>query len=94
MAVFNLCLTKRGRGGNPALRTVCVMTAQLPSASGYDRDGFPRPRTGNHGTLTSHRGSGGGLQPRQSDPARMLSGVLLLVAIAVVMALVLAWWLV
>jgi hypothetical protein len=34
-----------------------------------------------------------GVQPGESDPARMLSGVLVLVVATLTMALMLAWWL-
>ncbi len=68
------------------------MTAQLPPASGYE-DGFPRPRTGGHGTLISDGTPGAGVQPGESNPARMLSGVLLLVVATIIMTLMLAWWL-
>jgi hypothetical protein len=33
------------------------------------------------------------VQPGESDPARMLSGVLVLVVATITMALMLAWWL-
>lgn len=77
------------------------MTAQPIPAFGRDDSGFPRPRTGSYGTVISggtviadHTTSG--VLPRQgeSDPSRMLSGVLLLVMATVIMALTLAWWLV
>jgi hypothetical protein len=35
-----------------------------------------------------------GVQHGESNPARMLSGVLILVVFAIVMALMLAWWLI
>ncbi len=68
------------------------MTAQLPPASGYE-NGVPRPRTGGFGTLVSADCLGAGVQPGESDPARMLSGVLVLVVLTIMMALTLAWWL-
>jgi hypothetical protein len=34
------------------------------------------------------------MQPGESNPARMLSGVLLLVAVTIIMVLTLAWWLI
>lgn len=91
--IFYLRLTKLGPGGNPLLRSVCLMTAQLTPASGRDDSGFPRPRTGRSHPETSDVISGVHTQPGESDPARMLSGVLLLVIVTVVMTLALVWWL-
>ncbi|HJT03339.1 MAG TPA: hypothetical protein VJ757_06890 [Pseudonocardiaceae bacterium] len=72
------------------------MTAHLTPGSGRDNDApraLPRPRTG--GYDTAHLGVGGlGVQHGESNPARMLSGVLVLVILAIVLALMLAWWLV
>ncbi|MGH3549407.1 MAG: hypothetical protein ACRDQU_15140 [Pseudonocardiaceae bacterium] len=70
------------------------MTQQLTPAAGhsdsgredngFEDAGFPRPRTG--GDL--------GVRPGESNPARMLSGVLLLTVAMMLIALTLAWWLV
>ena len=73
------------------------MTAHLTPGSGRKDQGssrhIPRPRTGSYDT--AHLGAGGlGLQHGESNPARMLSGVLILVVFAIVMALMLAWWLI
>jgi hypothetical protein len=68
------------------------MTAQLPPASGY-QDGFPQPRTGGYSTLLPGDGSGTRAQPGESSPARMLSGVLLLVVATIIVGLALVWWL-
>lgn len=92
IAVFYRPLTEPGPGGNPMFRSVCVMTAQLPPASGYE-GGFPRPRTGSHSTLISGDCPSAGVHPGESNPARMLSGVLLLVVAAIIVGLTLAWWL-
>jgi hypothetical protein len=90
---FYLRLTEIGPGGNHWLRSVCGMTAQLPPASGHSGDDFPRPRPASRSTLISDVGRGVGVQPGESDPARMLSGVLVLVVATITMALMLAWWL-
>jgi hypothetical protein len=86
------------------LRSVCPMTQQLTPASGREDSGVPRWRPGNHGSpgnhgapgsysaLASEFGSELGVRPGESDPARMLVGVLLLVVATIVMAL--AWWLI
>ena len=77
------------------------MTAHLTPGSGRkDNDsprglprGLPRPRTGSNDT--GHLDVGGlGVQHGESNPARMLSAVLLVVIVAIVMALMLAWWLI
>jgi hypothetical protein len=73
------------------------MTAHLTPGSGRkghgSSRGIPQPRTG--GYDTAHLNVGGlGVQHGESNPARMLSGVLLLVVVAIVMALMLAWWLI
>ena len=90
--IFYLWLTKLGAGGNPLLRSVCLMTAQASPASG--RDGIPRPRTGSYSMMTSDVISGMDPRPGESDPVRMLSGVLMLVMAAIIMTLTLVWWLV
>ena len=91
-SIFYLRLTKLGPDGNPLLRSVSLMTAQASPASG--RDGIPRPRTSSYNMATSDVISGVGLRPGESDPARMLSGVLILVIAVVIMTLTLVWWLV
>lgn len=68
------------------------MTAHLTPGSGrkdseYPR-GFPKPRS-SYDTLT-----GLGVQRGESNPARMLSGVLILVLVSIVVTLMLAWWLI
>lgn len=73
------------------------MTAHLTPGSGRKhtdspRD-FPQPRTGGYDTLAPGT-SGLGLHDGESNPARMLSGVLILVIAAFIMALTLLWWLV
>lgn len=72
------------------------MTQQLTPASGREDNGFPRPRTGGNTSLTADPGGKVGVRPGESNPARMLSGVLLLTVAMMIMALVLAlaWWLV
>jgi hypothetical protein len=89
---FYLRLTELGPGGNPVLRSVCLMTQQLTPASGREDSDFPRPRTGSHSALTSGLRSDLGVRPGESDPGRMLGGVLLLLIATIVLAL--AWWLV
>lgn len=85
-----------GRSGNHTGRSVSVMTAHLTPRSGRKDDsrrGLPRPRTGSNDT--AHLDVGGpGVQHGESNAARMLSGVLILVIVAMVMALMLAWWLI
>ncbi|MDQ3901260.1 MAG: hypothetical protein M3319_12790 [Actinomycetota bacterium] len=69
------------------------MTAHLSPGSGRKGNGIPRPRTGSYDT--AHLDVGGlGVRHGDSNPARMLSGVLILVIVAIVMALMLAWWLI
>ena len=80
------------------LRNVCPMTPKLTSASGREDNVFPPARRAGNGALTVE--SPGelrndlGVWPGESDPTRMLSGVLLLVIATVTMALALAWWLI
>jgi hypothetical protein len=76
------------------LRSVCAMTPQFPPAPGREDNGFPRPWSGSNSTLTAHRGNDLGVRAGDSDPGRMLAGVLLLVATTIILALALAWWLV
>jgi hypothetical protein len=75
------------------------MTPQLTPASGREDNGFPRSRTGSNSTLTAELRHDLGVRPGESDPARMLSGVLLLVVATIIMVLAimvlaLAWWLI
>jgi len=103
---FYLRLTELGRSGNQVLRSVCPMTQQLTPTSGREDSVVPRLRpgspgasgrhsaSGRHGALASELGSELGVRPGESDPARMLGGVLLLVVATIVMVLALAWWLI
>lgn len=99
--VFNLWLTKYGPGGNQALRSVRGMTPRLTPASGREDRGFPQgfpqglsqPPAGSYGALASEFGSDVGVRWGESDPARMLAGVLMLVMVTVITGLALAWWL-
>ncbi|MGH3825333.1 MAG: hypothetical protein ACRDRA_21210 [Pseudonocardiaceae bacterium] len=68
------------------------MTAQLTPASGRDSD-IPRPRTGSYSIVISDGISGVRPRPGESDPSRMLSGVLMLVIATIIVALTLVWWL-
>ena len=81
------------------LRSVCAMTPQLTPASVREDNGFPGfppPLTTGQTTGKSAPGAGLGsdldVRPGESDPARMLSGVLLLVVATIITVLV--WWLV
>ena len=80
--------------GNQLLRSVCVMTQHLTPPAGREDNGFPRPRTAGSSALTADPVGDLGVRPGESNPARMLAGVLLLTVAMVLMALVLAWWLV
>lgn len=96
--VFYLRLTKYGSGGNQALRSVRAMTPRLTPASGREDHGFKQglsqqPPTGSYGALASEFGSDVGVRWGESDPARMLSGVLMLVMTTIIMGLALVWWL-
>jgi hypothetical protein len=91
---FYLRLTELRPGGNHVLRSVCPMTPQLTPASGREDNGFPQSRTGSNSALTAELRHDLGVRPGESDPARMLSGVLLLVVATIIMVLALAWWLV
>jgi hypothetical protein len=91
---FYLRLTKLMPSGNQLLRSVCVMTQHLSPAAGRGDNGFPRPRTAGNSALTADPVGHLGVRPGESDPARMLAGVLLLTVAMMIMALVLAWWLV
>lgn len=92
--VFYLRLTKLMPSGNQLLRSVCVMTQHLSPAAGRGDNGFPRPRTAGNSALTAEPVGDLGVRPGESNPARMLAGVLLLTVAMMIMALVLAWWLV
>lgn len=75
------------------------MTQQLTPAAGRsgpgrEDSGFPRPRTAGDNARTSETGGDLGVRPGESNPARMLSGVLLLTVAMMLIALTLAWWLV
>ncbi|MGH3773000.1 MAG: hypothetical protein ACRDRW_16675 [Pseudonocardiaceae bacterium] len=70
------------------------MTPHLTPASGRENDRYPRSRTGSNSAPTVERHPDLGVRPGESDPARMLSGVLLLVVATIIMVLALAWWLV
>lgn len=91
---FYLRLTKLMPSGNQLLRSVCVMTQHLSPAAGRGDNGFPRPRTAGSSALTAEPVGDRGVRPGESNPARMLAGVLLLTVAMMIMALVLAWWLV
>lgn len=69
------------------------MTAHLNPAFGHDDGGSPRPRIGGYGTVTSDVAPGLGVRPGESDPARMLAAVLVLVVVTIFMGLSLMWWL-
>lgn len=84
-------LTKRRPSGNHVLRKVCPMTPQLTPASGCEDDRFPRAGAGSSRVPTAARHPELGVRPGESDPAAMLSGVLLLVAVTIMIALALAW---
>jgi hypothetical protein len=68
------------------------MTPQLTPASGREDNGFPPPRTTSKSAPGAGLGSDLDVRPGESDPARMLSGVLLLVVATIIT--VLMWWLV
>ena len=70
------------------------MTQHLTPAAGREDNGFPRPRTAGHSALTADSIGDLGVRPGESNPARMLAGVLLLTVAMMVLALTLAWWLV
>ena len=70
------------------------MTQHLTPAAGREDNGFPRPRTPGNSALTAEPVGDCGVRPGESNPARMLAGVLLLTVAMMVLALVLAWWLV
>ncbi|MDQ3906243.1 MAG: hypothetical protein M3300_12585 [Actinomycetota bacterium] len=65
------------------------MTAHLTPGSGRKDSGYFEPRFGSNDPMT-----GLGLRGGESDPARMLSGVLILVFVAVVVGLMMTWWLI
>ncbi|MGH3944573.1 MAG: hypothetical protein ACRDRY_11375 [Pseudonocardiaceae bacterium] len=73
------------------------MTHQLTPPSGREDSNVPRPRTGANSALSGcfdsdlRLRSDLGVRSGQSDAGRMLGAVLLLVAVAVMVALGLAW---
>ncbi|MBV9142864.1 MAG: hypothetical protein JO115_18450 [Pseudonocardiales bacterium] len=69
------------------------MSPQLTPATGHQDSSFPPSRTGSHRLPTTELLCDLGVRPGESDPARMLAGVLLLVAATLIMALALLWWL-
>ncbi len=91
---FYLRLTRLRPGGNHALSSVCPMTPQLTPASGREDNGFPWSRTGSNSAPAEELRHDLGVWPGESDPARMLSGVLLMVIAMITIALALAWWLI
>lgn len=91
-AGFYLRLTELGPSDNHVLRSVCAMTPQLTPASGREHNGFPGRQIGTHSALAPGLGSGLGARPGESDPGRMLAGVLLLVVATIIMVLALVWW--
>ncbi len=85
--------------GNYLLRSVCVMNEHLTPAagrsdSGRGDNGFSRPRAAGNSALTAEPVDNLGVRPGESDPARMLAGVLLLTVAMMIMVLTFAWWLV
>jgi hypothetical protein len=91
---FYLRLTRLRPGGNQALSSVCPMTPQLTPASGRENNGVPWSRTGGDSAHAESLCGDLGVLPGESDSARMVSGVLLLVIATITMALALAWWLI
>ncbi|MBA2471167.1 MAG: hypothetical protein DLM61_10520 [Pseudonocardiales bacterium] len=69
------------------------MTQHLTPAAGREDNGFPRPRTGGNGALTADPVGDLGVRPGDSNPARMLSAVLLLAITMIIMAVALVLWL-
>jgi hypothetical protein len=69
------------------------MTQHLTPAAGREGNGFPRPRIGGNGALTADPIGDLGVRPGDSDPARMLSAVLLLAIAMIIIAVALVWWL-
>jgi hypothetical protein len=65
------------------------MTAHLTPGSGRKDSGYLGPRFGSDDPLTCL-----GVREGESNPARMLSAVLILVFVAVVVGLMMAWWLI
>jgi hypothetical protein len=92
--IFYPRLTMLRPGGNQVIRNVFVMTAHFSPASGPgDRD-TSRSRAGGQSALASGFSRGTGVRPGESDPARMLSGVLVLVVVTIILVVALVWWLV
>jgi hypothetical protein len=89
-AKFYLWLTKLGRNGNPVPRSVCPMIWQPGPASGRAGSGFPGQQAD---TRNVDLGRDLGVRPGESDPGRMLAGVLVLMFATIIMVLALVWWL-
>lgn len=70
------------------------MSPQLTPASGREDNGFLWSRTGSNSAPREELRHDLGVWPGESDPARMLSGVLLMVIATITIALALAWWLI
>ncbi|MGH3826621.1 MAG: hypothetical protein ACRDQX_05535 [Pseudonocardiaceae bacterium] len=70
------------------------MTPQLTPASGREDDRFPRAGAGSRRAPAAAGHPELGVRPGESDPAAMLSGVMLLVTATIMIALALAWGLV
>jgi hypothetical protein len=76
------------------------MESQLTPPPSREGGNVPRVRTGSNSALVdcidsgSYLHSGLGVRPGESNPARMLCAVLLLVVAIVVLGLGLVWWLV
>ena len=82
-----------GAGGNQVIRNVFVMTAHVPPVSDPGDQNTSRSSGGGHSALTSEFSGGTGVRPGESDPARMLAGVLVLVVVTIILVLALVWWL-
>ena len=91
---FYLRLTEFRPTGNHVRRSVCPMTPQLTPAAGREDTGFLRSCTGSNSAHIAGLRRDLGVRPGESDPAHMLSGVLLLVGATIIMVLALAWWLI
>jgi hypothetical protein len=80
-------LTKLMPSGNQLLCSVCVMSQHLTPAADREDNGFARPRTAGSSALTADPVSNLGVRPGESNPTRMLAGVLVLTVVMMVMAL-------